>query len=159
MSMDDDKKKQLFNILINNIMRITKSASGKKEKLQGICNLLKGKVPYYDWVGFYIADHKKPELTLGPYTGDPTEHIKIQFGKGICGQAAEKKVTFTIQDVSKETNYLSCSPQVKSEIVVPILRNDKVLGELDIDSHSISPFSAEDEEFLANVCNVISQLF
>ena len=120
--------------------------------LEAVCLLLKNNVPHYDWVGYYITDPNKPnELVLGPYAGEPTEHTRISFEQGICGQAAEKKASFIIQDVSKETNYLSCSFRVKSEIVVPIMDGDKVIGELDIDSHTISPFSEEDEAFLEEV--------
>jgi len=83
--------------------------------------------------------------------------VRIPFGRGICGQAAERKETFVVQDVSKETNYLSCSPEVKSEIVVPIMKDGRVLGELDIDSHSLAPFTDEDREFLENICRLISE--
>lgn len=85
--------------------------------------------------------------------------MRIHFGEGICGQAAERKETFIVQDVSKETNYLSCSLKVKSEMVVPIFKNGKVVGELDIDSHTLSPFTSDDREFLENVCSIVSSLF
>jgi GAF domain-containing protein len=154
-----EEKNELFNILINNIMRIVKSATNRNEKLTSICKLLKERVPYYNWVGFYIADEKKNELTLGPFAGEPTEHTNINFGQGICGQAAAKKKSFIVQDVTKESNYLSCSPDVKSEIVLPILKNNEIKAELDIDSHSSAPFTKEDEDFLNNVCNTLSGLF
>ncbi|MBE0520488.1 GAF domain-containing protein [Candidatus Bathyarchaeota archaeon] len=63
-----------------------------------------------------------------------------------------------VQDVSKETNYLSCSPNVKSEIVIPIFKNGEIVGELDIDSHTPSPFTDEDREFLEKVCEMVSNL-
>ena len=154
-----EDKVECFNFMINRIMRITKSATSRMEKLQKICNEMKDNISYYDWVGFYLADESKKELTLGPFSGEPTEHTKIPFGKGICGQAADKKETFVVQDVTKETNYLSCSNNVKSEIVVPIFKNNKVIGELDIDSHTISPFTDEDRKFLEQVCNTVAQLF
>lgn len=157
--MDEENKTQTFNFLINSIMRVVKSANSRKQKLQSICKLLKENIQYYDWVGFYIANESEKELTLGPYIGKPTEHTKIPFGRGICGQAADRKETFIVQDVSKESNYLSCSPLVKSEIVVPIIKNNKVLGELDIDSHVIEPLTKEDIRFLEDVCNIITQLF
>ncbi len=151
-------KTQKFNLIINNIMRIAKSASTRNEKLTKICQSLKEHVPYYDWVGFYIADESEKELTLGPFAGEPTEHIKIPFGKGVCGQAVAKKETVVVQDVSSETNYLSCSPMVRSEMVVPIIKNDKVMGELDIDSHTHAPFTDEDKKFLEDVINIVTQL-
>jgi GAF domain-containing protein len=154
-----DNKNEIFNLAINKIMRIAKSANSRNEKLKNICKILSSDVQYYDWVGFYIADEEKHELNLGPFDGESTEHTKIQYGSGICGQAAKTKEIFIIQDISKETNYLSCSPNVKSEIVIPIMKNTKFIGELDIDSHELEPFSLEDKEFLENVAEIVVQLF
>ena len=124
-----------------------------------VCNLLREEVPHYDWVGFYFRDPKNgSELVLAPFSGEPTEHTHIKFGEGICGQAAETENVFIVQDVSKETNYLSCSPDVRSEIVVPIFRNGEIVGELDIDSHGINPFTDEDREFLEWVCEKVAEL-
>ena len=106
-----------------------------------------------------LLTKRKKELLLGPFEGEPTEHVKISFSRGICGKAAEIKKTFVVQDVSKETNYLSCSPKVKSEIVVPIFKNGKIAGELDIDSHTPSPFTDEDKAFLEKICEMVSKLF
>ncbi|MEO0095090.1 MAG: GAF domain-containing protein [candidate division WOR-3 bacterium] len=152
-------KKEIFDLLLQKITDIVEGNADSKEKLLKICELLKENVPYYNWVGFYIADNAKKELYLGPFVGEPTEHTKIPFGRGICGQAAERKETFVVQDVSKETNYLSCSVRVKSEIVVPVFKGDKVVAEIDIDSHRISPFTKEDQEFLEQVADTIKILF
>lgn len=127
-----------------------------EDKLQSVCQYLYDHVPYYNWVGFYLSDGIQ-KLKLGAYVGEPTIHTVISFGQGICGQAAETKRNFVVQDVSKETNYLSCSPKVKSEIVVPMMKNGKVLGELDIDSHFISPFDKEDEKFLEWICDELTK--
>jgi GAF domain-containing protein len=131
----------------------------RDEKLETICELLQGGVAYYEWVGFYIVDASQKALVLGPFVGEPTEHVRITFGKGICGQAAERQETFIVQDVSQETNYLSCSPSVQSEIVVPIFKDGEIVGELDIDPHTLSPFTQEDREFLEDVCQIVSDLF
>jgi len=152
------EKKKIFDALLKKIKEIVKTKIDSKEKLLKICELLKDNVPYYNWVGFYIADDKKKELYLGPYVGEPTEHLRIPYGRGICGQAAERKETFVVQDVSKETNYLSCSVKVKSEIVVPVFKGDKVVAEIDIDSHKISPFTKEDQEFLEQVAGIVKEL-
>lgn len=117
---------------------------------------MRNHVSYYDWVGFYFVEDGK--LKLGPFVGEPTEHVEIPFGVGICGQAAEREKTFVVQDVSKETNYLSCSPKTKAEIVVPIFKDGRIIGELDIDSHSFSPFSEEDRRFLEKVCELVSKV-
>lgn len=119
-------KSGLFEALIEEIKGVVDSKQDKDAKLKSICQLLKGNVPYYNWVGFYfVGEESKRELLLGPFEGEPTEHVKIPFGKGICGQAAQQEKTFVVQDISKEANYLSCSPLVKSEIVVPIFKRQQ----------------------------------
>lgn len=123
-------------------------ARGGGELLQDICAILADGIPHYDWVGFYLAVPGRRTLRLGPFVGEATDHTEIPFGRGICGQAAERRETFTVQDVGKEENYLSCSIRVKSEIVVPIMAGAEVLGEIDIDSHSTAPFGPEDGELL-----------
>jgi L-methionine (R)-S-oxide reductase len=110
-------------------------------------------------VGFYAVDKEQnKELVLTSFEGQPTEHISIPFGNGVCGQAALLRKIFVVQDVSKETNYLSCSSKVKSEIVVPIFRNNEFVGELDIDSHLVSPFTFDDETFLTKIAEIVSEL-
>ncbi len=150
--------KSIFDKLLAEIDRLVSSGLSRDETLLRVCQLLESSVDYYDWVGFYLVEGEK-ELVLGPFAGEPTEHVRIAFGIGICGQAAQRKETFLIQDVSCETNYLSCSPKVKAEIVVPIFKNGGVVGELDIDSHQLSPFSDEDRDFLEQICRRLSGLF
>lgn len=130
----------------------------RDEKLMALCRLLKGNITHYDWVGFYFADESKKELTLGPFAGEPTEHTRIAFGQGICGQAAELKKPFVVQDVRKVTNYLSCSVKVMSEIVYPIFKKGKIVGELDIDSHTVSPFTDKDSILLEKICELVAPL-
>jgi len=130
-----------------------------EDLLLRICELLKQEVYHYDWVGFYILDQKKNELVLGPYVGKPTQHTHIAVGKGICGQVAESGQTMVVQDVTKVENYISCGLDVQSEIVVPVLKNGKFVAELDIDSHSPAPFTKDDSEFLASVCNLLTDRF
>jgi GAF domain-containing protein len=144
--------------LSEKVLKIIKTEKSHDDKLRQICELLESEIPHYNWVGFYLVDPENPhELILGPYVGAPTEHTRIPFGKGICGQAAATKKTFLIQDVSKETNYLSCSLHVKSEIVIPILKNQKIIGELDIDSHQTAPFTVADQKFLEYVCELLAK--
>ncbi len=153
------KKAESLDFLTEKIREIAKGELDKNAKLEAICKLLKDNVSHYDWAGFYLVDKtRQNELILGPFEGEPTEHVRIQFGRGICGQAAQLKRTFVAQDVSKETNYLSCSLNVKSEIVMPIFKNGKIVGELDIDSHTLSAFTHEDEVFLRKICKIVSRL-
>ena len=141
--------------------RLKKLIAGGGESgaiLQRVATLLRREVPHYDWVGFYLVVAGR-RLELGPYDGEPTEHTSIQFGSGICGQAAEREETFVVQDVSRETNYLSCSAKVKSEIVVPVFKAGRIVGELDIDSHQLEAFTAEDRAFLEELCRELGLLF
>jgi GAF domain-containing protein len=149
---------ELYQKIRGEIDRIITSSGDKRQKLQAICDLLHSRLEHFDWVGFYLVNEKNQELVLGPFTGKATEHVRIPFGRGICGQVVEKEKTLVIRDVSAETNYLSCSPDVKSEIVVPIFEAEKIVGELDIDSHLISPFIQDDIDLCEYICKSIPGL-
>lgn len=138
---------------------ITDTESLRDEKLKKICHLLRDNIDYYDWVGFYFANGDKPELILGPFAGEPTDHTVIPFGKGICGQVAVSNETFLVPDVQAQDNYISCNMNVKSEIVVPLFVNNKNIGQIDIDSNLIDAFGDDDEEFLKYVNSEISKLY
>ena len=137
----------------------TDAESLRDEKLKKICHLLHDNIDYYDWVGFYFANGDKPELILGPYAGEATDHTVIPFGKGICGQVAISNETFLVPDVQAQDNYISCNMNVKSEIVVPLFVNDKNIGQIDIDSNLIDAFGEDDAEFLKYVNLEISKLY
>ncbi|GLU43683.1 GAF domain-containing protein [Allomuricauda sp. NBRC 101325] len=117
-------------------------------RLGEICELLRINVNHYDWVGFYFKNGDKEELKLGPYAGAPTDHTIIPFGKGICGQVAVSNQNFVVPDVAAQDNYIACSITVKAEIVVPLFVNGENAGQIDIDSNTPDPFTAEDERFL-----------
>ena len=151
-------EKKFFDSLVDKVSGLAASGLSRDEALTRVCRLLKEAVPHYDWVGFYLVAGER-ELVLGPYAGEPTEHTRIAFGSGICGQAADREETFVVQDVRRETNYLSCSPSVRSEIVVPIFAESRLVGELDIDSHKLATFSAADREFLEEVARRVAPLF
>lgn len=128
------------------------------ERLQLVCQYLQSEVEYYDWVGFYFADHDTQTLHLRTFAGEPTDHVAIPFGKGICGQVAVSDKNFVVGDVKAQDNYIACSIHVKSEIVVPLFKNDKNIGQIDIDSHSVNPFTEADERFLEFVNNEVSKI-
>ena len=116
--------------------------------MQGICDYLQNTIPHYDWVGFYFKNGDKRELKLGAYAGEPTDHTIIPFGKGICGQVAESNQNFVVPDVHAQDNYIACSLTVKSEIVIPLFKDDENIGQIDIDSNTPDPFTEADERFL-----------
>ena len=131
----------------------------RDEKLQNICALLEKNISYYTWVGFYFANHKTKTLHLGPYVGAATDHTVIPFGKGICGQVAVSSENFVVPDVAAQDNYIACSFTVKSEIVVPLFVNGENIGQIDIDSNVLDPFTVEDERFLEFVNQEVAKLF
>lgn len=146
----ENLKKQIDSI-INNTNTL-------ESQLQGICDYLKAEINYYDWVGFYFKNGDKEELKLAQYAGEETEHTIIPFGKGICGQVAVSNENFVVQDVNEQDNYISCGWKVKSEIVIPIFVNDENVGQIDIDSHTVNPFTEKDEELLEYICKKVSFL-
>jgi L-methionine (R)-S-oxide reductase len=152
-------KELLYSSILKEAKQILQEDSTREQKLQKICWLLHREVGYFDWVGIYLGDSPRRELVLGPYVGKPTEHTRIPFGRGICGQVAESKETFVVQDVSQEKNYLPCDSCVKSEMVVPIFKNQKFVGELDIDSHQLAPFTEADRKNLGKMCLLLEELF
>jgi len=144
------------DILKSKVTEIIASEHTKGDKLQQICDLLERTVSYYDWVGFYFKNGDKEELKLAEFTGEPTEHTIIPFGKGICGQVAVSNENFVVQDVSEQDNYISCGWKVKSEIVIPIFVNGENIGQIDIDSHTANIFTEEDEALLEFICREVA---
>lgn len=129
-----------------------------EEKLQKVCQLLSDEISHYNWVGFYFKNGDKNELKLGPYVGAETDHTIIPYGKGICGQVAESNETFVVPDVYAQDNYLACSIDTKAEIVMPIFKNGENIGQIDIDSHTIDPFTDADTKLLEYICNKVSEI-
>ena len=146
---------QSFSAVLNIVEKL--AAENPSDLHLQICRLLKQEIYHYDWVGFYIL--MDGTLKLGEYAGKLTEHTDIAIGKGVCGQVAEKKETIIVQDVSQENNYIACSIDVQSEIVVPVLKDGNFVAELDIDSHSPAPFTNADQIFLEKVCHLLANSF
>lgn len=121
----------------------------KPDWLKEICALLAREHQHYNWVGIYFLEGN--ELVLGPYVGAPSPHTRIPLDKGICGAAVRERKTVIVPDVNSDPRYLACSVETKSEIVVPIEVDGRILGEIDIDSHSCNAFKAEDHALLEQV--------
>ena len=147
-----------FRGLKSKVKSLVDNAQNVEQTLLLICELLKSEIPYYDWVGFYFKNGDKKELKLGPYAGSATDHTIIQFGKGICGQVAVSNKNYVVPDVKAQDNYIACSLTVKSEIVIPLFVNGENIGQIDIDSNTLNPFTKEDEEFLEFVCAKVAVL-
>ena len=126
-------------------------------KMFKICDLIRNSLKKYDWVGFYFSDIVNKQLKLVAFSGDETEHTIIPFGRGVCGQVANSNKPLIVPDVKSEKNYISCNINVKSEIVVPILKNNINIGQIDVDSNTINAFSDIDKIFLEEICELVSK--
>jgi len=117
--------------------------------MDGIVRTLEADLPDYAWVGIYLLAGN--ELVLGPFVGKPSPHTHIPLGRGICGAAAAEKMTIIVDDVNADPRYLACSLETRSEIVVPIMLDGEVLGEIDIDSDRPAAFGPDDQALLERV--------
>ncbi len=121
-----------------------------------IVNAIAQRLPNYSWTGFYMLDPDDPEmLVLGPFVGDPTPHVHIPVSQGICGAAVALGQTVIVDDVNSAPRDLSCSIETKSEIVVPIHAHGRIIGEIDIDSHTRAAFTEVDRVFLEEAAGIV----
>jgi L-methionine (R)-S-oxide reductase len=112
-------------------------------------------LPGYNWCGIYRLEGDT--LILDEFVGAPTDHTRIAVGVGVCGTAVAEGRSQVIDDVRELSNYLSCSMQTRSEIVVLIHRGEEVLGQIDIDGHEVGSFDASDEAFLAEMGKLLAE--
>ena len=121
-----------------------------------LAKVLNTSVPTYSWVGLYALEGN--DLVLDSWSGPAaTEHTRIPIGKGVCGFAAKASRTEIVSDVSRDPRYLQCFLSTRSEIVVPVIREGAVIGEIDIDGDQLDAFSSLDREFLEAVAKKIGE--
>ncbi len=111
-------------------------------------------MPDINWVGFYL--YKEGELVLGSFQGKPA-CVRIALGKGVCGTAANTKKVQVVEDVSEFPGHIACDIASKSEVVLPIIKNDRLIGVLDIDSPIKTRFNSEDAQGLSEFVNVLNR--
>jgi L-methionine (R)-S-oxide reductase len=148
--------KVIFDEVISELRRFTKTARDFVSVQEFCVSIIADRLSCYNWVGFYMLDPAdKNTLVLGPYRGSPTEHSRISITQGICGAAVAQNQSVIVSDVSEDPRYLACSLETKSEIVVPIRARGKVVGEIDIDSHTLNSFGQEDRRFLEECAEIL----
>ncbi len=131
-----------------------------KSAMESALKKLQKKHDNFDWVGFYIMNNETNTLHLGPYIGAATDHVEIPYGKGICGQVAVSGEIYHSSDVSKEDNYIACSIDTKSELVLPIYdKNGTLVAQLDIDSHEKETFTPDVIVSCEEVCAEIGGMW
>ena len=141
-------------MLKEDIVRAIDGAPDAQTAMQEAVRLLKDQLPHYSWAGIYLMDGD--HLVLGPYLGKPSPHTRIPLNQGICGAAASQKATIIVDDVNSDPRYLACSIETKSEIVVPIMDGERVLGEIDIDSDQPAAFGESDSQLLNAVASALA---
>jgi GAF domain-containing protein len=127
-----------------------------KNRIQKCIDFLYENFERYNWIGIYFV--KGDYLILGSWKGEKaTEHVKIPIGKGICGSAAQSGRTEVVADVLKDNRYLACFVSTRSEIVVPIKKNGRIIGEIDIDSNVVNAFTNKDVIFFEKISDMLSK--
>jgi L-methionine (R)-S-oxide reductase len=144
-----------YQQLAEELTTLADAAGSVEDLMSVIVGRLQERLRHFDWVGFYMIEEglpgEEPVLVLGPYVGADTPHKRIPLHQGICGAAASSGQTLVVDDVKSDPRYLACSIETRSEIVVPVIVKGKVVGELDIDSHTPAAFH-EGERKLAEHC-------
>jgi len=137
------------------IDRIVNRGGEADEVLRAVVDVLHDQFDDYSWLGIYLVEGD--DLVLGPWKGpEATEHVRIPVGQGICGAAAATGRTEVVDDVNADPRYLACFPSTRSEIVVPIVHDGRVVGEIDIDSDRPAAFGEDDRALLERVALLIS---
>ena len=111
----------------------------------------------FNWVGVYLLREADEEVWLHNYMGPGTDHAKIPVGTGVCGRAVAERTNLNIPDVSAEENYLVCSPDTQSELVILIRAGDEIFGLIDIDSDDEDAFTEEDEMALLSIADKLAE--
>lgn len=145
-----DKKNQ-YQSLIPQIKALTEGEPDLIANLANIAAALKEQFGWL-WAGFYLV--KNNELVLGPFQG-PIACTRIRYGKGVCGTSWQNAATLIVPDVEKFPGHIACSSLSKSEIVVPLIRNNEVIGVLDIDSAEYAEFDETDKIYLEQIVALI----
>ena len=143
----------MYELLLKQIKSVIRKDIPLVSNLANISSLLY-KMDDINWAGFYLYENN--QLVLGPFQGEVACTL-IPLGKGVCGTSALKRETIIVDDVNKFDGHIACSSLSKSEIVVPIIKNNNLVGVIDIDSPIYSRFSSKEKDFLEKVSSFISE--
>ncbi len=146
------EKKALYRLISTQIQGLTDGISDLVANLANVSALLNQALTDINWVGFYLI--KDGRLILGPFQGKPA-CVEIQIGCGVCGTAVEKDEIILVEDVHEFPGHIACDSASRSEIVLPIHKDEEVIGVLDIDSPLIARFDEEDREGLSRVVQML----
>lgn len=142
---NQEEKKAAYDLLLMQQEALLEGESDLISILANSSALLNMTLPDTVFAGYYL--YKNEELILGPFQGG-VSCVHIKMGKGVCGEAAEKRQTMIVDNVLTHKNYIACDSSARSEIVVPIVKNNDLVGVLDIDSTEIGSYDQMDQEYL-----------
>jgi len=151
-------KDESYRRLIPQIVSLIKNEKNLIANVSNITSVLKQSFKDFLWTGFYFYDSKENNLVLGPFQGK-VGCTRIAIGKGVCGTVASHKQTMIVGDVNKFPGHIFCDPDSKSEIVVPVLKDNELKAVLDIDSGIYNCFDDVDKKYLEELANKISNIF
>lgn len=143
--MENTKKIENYEIMLAQANALFSNEKNLLSNLSNASALLKMTLPNSVFTGFYLFNGE--ELLLGPFQGG-VSCVHIKLGKGVCGESAAKRETMIVADVTKHANYIACDSAAMSEIVVPMVKDDKLVGVLDLDSRLTDDYDAVDQEYL-----------
>ena len=149
--LDDDER---YRLLISQIKSLLSKEDNLISNLSNLTAVLKDTFEKVSWVGFYLFDGQK--LYLGPFQGK-VACTNIEIGKGVCGSSAARRETIIVPDVEEFPGHIACDSNSKSEIVVPLIHDNRLLGVLDLDSYAYNSFNKTDEEYLEEICKFLSE--
>ncbi len=151
-------KREKYEMLLPQIVALVEGESDIIANTANIVSALREGFSFF-WIGFYFVKSvkDKEELVLGPFQGPPA-CVRIAKGKGVCGTAWKEKSTIIVPDVDKFPGHIACSTLSRSEIVVPVIKNNEVIAVLDVDSTHLSDFDSTDEYFLNEVARLVSKI-
>jgi L-methionine (R)-S-oxide reductase len=144
-------KEEAYSNLIPQIKGLLEGETDEVANLANVAAALKEQFKWF-WVGFYMV--KQDELVLGPFQG-PVACTRIRKGRGVCGSSWAQAKTLIVPDVEKFPGHIACSSLSKSEIVVPIIRNNEVIGVLDVDSDELDQFDETDKKYLEEIISLL----
>ncbi|UCE12184.1 MAG: GAF domain-containing protein [Candidatus Heimdallarchaeota archaeon] len=154
--METVEKERLYSSILQSIeQKLHQIGDITAQKLYMVIVNQLSSIPYFNWTGIYLVNKEKNELELDYYVGKTTEHTHIPIGRGVCGSAVADKTDKIVEDVTLEDNYLACSLETRSEIVVLIEDGAQIIGQIDVDSDTIAAFDEIDRKYLRQIAELI----
>lgn len=153
--ISNGNKEQQYATLLPQIASLVEGETDAVANMANVAAALKQTFGFF-WVGFYMV--KEEMLVLAPFQG-PLACTRIKYGKGVCGTAWKEACTQVVPDVDQFPGHIACSSASRSEIVVPVVKEEKVVAVLDIDSDTLNSFDRTDAEYLEKVCDLLASSF